>query len=63
MAFGQHIFQVGAAEVSNSPAACSEVRVVERDVNTGVHSRSFSIMFSKQAGTLIFVNSGGSDDG
>lgn len=59
VAFGQHIFQVEAAEAAPSSAACSEFRVVEGDVNIGVHGRSFSIMFSKQAGTLISVNYGG----
>lgn len=37
----------------------NDFRVVEGDVNIGVHGRDFSVMFSKQAGTLISVKYAG----
>lgn len=57
VAFGQHIFVVEAEE-EVAPMKRT-FRVAEGDVNIGVHGRDFSIMFSKQAGTLISVNYAG----
>ncbi len=60
--FGQHVFLVEEAKGNSSAkgsALSNDFRVVEGDVNIGVHGRDFSIMFSKQAGTLISVNYGG----
>lgn len=39
----------------------NDFRVVEGDVNIGVHGRDFSVMFSKQAGTLISVKYSGQE--
>ncbi|WP_211747108.1 glycoside hydrolase family 2 TIM barrel-domain containing protein [Paenibacillus sp. Marseille-Q4541] len=61
--YGQHVFLVEEAKGDSSRAkgstAPNDFRVVEGDVNIGVHGRDFSVMFSKQAGTLISVNYGG----
>lgn len=60
--FGQHVFLVEETKETahaKGSAASNDFRVVEGDVNIGVHGRDFSIMFSKQAGTLISVNYGG----
>lgn len=57
IAFGQHVFRVEGAE--KAPSCTGSLRVVEGDVNIGVHGRDFSIMFSKQAGSLISLNYAG----
>ncbi|WHY22126.1 glycoside hydrolase family 2 TIM barrel-domain containing protein [Paenibacillus sp. G2S3] len=65
IAFGQYVFQVenkSEDEVPTHPKVTTKVndfRVVEGDVNIGVHGRDFSVMFSKQAGTLISVKYSG----
>lgn len=65
IAFGQYVFQVenkSEDEVTTQPKVSTSVndfRVVEGDVNIGVHGRDFSVMFSKQAGTLISVKYSG----
>ncbi|MNZ62001.1 Beta-galactosidase [compost metagenome] len=65
IAFGQYVFQVenkSEDEVITQPKVSTNVndfRVVEGDVNIGVHGRDFSVMFSKQAGTLISVKYSG----
>ena len=46
------------SEVSHDKPA-NDFRVVEGDVNIGVHGRDFSVLFSKQAGTLISVKYAG----
>ncbi|WP_226643148.1 glycoside hydrolase family 2 TIM barrel-domain containing protein [Mesobacillus subterraneus] len=56
VAFGQYVFEVKAEE---QPAVKGELRVVHGDVNIGVHGRDFSIIFSKQAGTLVSLNYAG----
>lgn len=53
LAFGQHIFVIEQAEAEKVKRT---FRVAEGDVNVGVHGSDFSIMFSKQAGTLLSVN-------
>lgn len=55
-AFGQHIFRVANAE---PVAVQGDLRVVKGDVNIGVHGSDFSILFSKQAGTLVSMNYAG----
>lgn len=55
--FGQYVFVIEAGAVTAQPEG--SLRVVEGDVNIGVHGRDFSIMFSKQAGTLISLNYAG----
>lgn len=55
--FGQFVFVTERKTAQSGPAGT--LRVVEGDVNIGVHGRDFSIMFSKQAGTLISLNYAG----
>ncbi|MFD1954514.1 glycoside hydrolase family 2 TIM barrel-domain containing protein [Paenibacillus thailandensis] len=55
-AFGQHVFLVEGGE---APLPEGSFRVVEGDVNIGVHGREFSVLFSKQAGTMISLNYAG----
>ncbi|MEK5397064.1 glycoside hydrolase family 2 TIM barrel-domain containing protein [Paenibacillus sp. FSL K6-2859] len=65
IAFGQHVFQVESTLTDMNSIhpkvtpALNDFRVVEGDVNIGVHGRDFSVMFSKQAGTLISVKYSG----
>ncbi|WP_144555352.1 glycoside hydrolase family 2 TIM barrel-domain containing protein [Bacillus sp. X1(2014)] len=59
IAFGQFVFQVKAEE--KSAAVQGEFRVVEGDVNIGVHGRDFTILFSKQAGSLVSLNYAGKE--
>lgn len=57
ISFGQYVFVVEAEAAAALPAG--SFRVVEGDVNIGVHGHDYSIMFSKQAGSLISVNYAG----
>lgn len=57
IAFGQFVLKVGAKE--ELPPVFGELRVVHGDVNIGVHGHDFTIMFSKQAASLISVNYAG----
>jgi beta-galactosidase len=59
IAFGQYVFQVKAEE--KTAAIHGELRVVEGDVNIGVHGRDFTILFSKQAGSLVSLNYAGKE--
>lgn len=59
IAFGQHVFQVKGAEKAASNSG--NLRVVEGDVNIGVHGRDFTMMFSKQAGSLVSLNYAGKE--
>lgn len=52
IAFGQHIFVAAQQSVE---LADKTFRVAVGDVNIGMHGKDFSIIFSKQAGTLISV--------
>lgn len=56
IAFGQYVFQVGA---KNTHLVNGDLRVVNGDVNIGVHGRDFTVMFSKQVGSLISLNYAG----
>lgn len=58
VAFGQYIFVNNSSEVSIIPKDKS-FRFVEGDVNIGIHGRDFSIIFSKQVGSLISVKYSG----
>ncbi|MBT2291109.1 DUF4981 domain-containing protein [Paenibacillus albidus] len=64
VAFGQRIF-TAAANGGNVPAAVQgdepDLSVVEGDVNIGVKGRGFSIIFSKQAGSLVSLNYSGKE--
>lgn len=58
IAFGQYVYQVGSREVT---VGSGDLRVVRGDVNIGVHGRDFSVMFSKQAGSLVSLNYAGKE--
>lgn len=60
VAFGQHVFVETAAKQEahggqEVKAEAKTFRVAVGDVNIGVHGKDFSIIFSKQAGTLLSV--------
>ncbi|MFB5269949.1 glycoside hydrolase family 2 TIM barrel-domain containing protein [Paenibacillus enshidis] len=57
VAFGQHVFQVEDAVSPQLPAG--ELKVVQGDVNIGVHGNNFSVMFSKGAGSLTSLRYSG----
>ncbi|MFF2446961.1 glycoside hydrolase family 2 TIM barrel-domain containing protein [Neobacillus sp. NPDC058068] len=56
IAFGQFIFQVGSKEIV---APSGDLRVANGDVNIGIHGRDFTVMFSKQAGSLVSLKYAG----
>ncbi|MEH7503076.1 glycoside hydrolase family 2 TIM barrel-domain containing protein [Neobacillus drentensis] len=58
IAFGQFVYRVGSREIV---PAKGEIRVVCGDVNIGVHGRDFTVMFSKQVGSLISLNYAGKE--
>lgn len=58
IAFGQYVFQVGSRETL---AAKGELRIAYGDVNIGIHGSDFTVMFSKQVGSLISLNYGGKE--
>ncbi|WP_338789543.1 glycoside hydrolase family 2 TIM barrel-domain containing protein [Metabacillus sp. FJAT-53654] len=60
VAFGQYIFAKKANKMAPI-AANGEFRLVEGDVNIGVHGRDFSIIFSKAVGSLVSVNYSGKE--
>ncbi|PZD96869.1 beta-galactosidase [Paenibacillus sambharensis] len=62
VAFGQHVFVVeksAAAAPVGSAAGANGLRLVEGDVNIGVHGRDFSVLFSKGAGSLVSLSYAG----
>ncbi|MFC5468261.1 glycoside hydrolase family 2 TIM barrel-domain containing protein [Cohnella suwonensis] len=58
VAFGETLFEVADAAVAAGHVPAGEVRVVEGDVNIGVAGDGFSILFSKQAASLVSVRYG-----
>ncbi|MDN3017281.1 glycoside hydrolase family 2 TIM barrel-domain containing protein [Paenibacillus sp. BSR1-1] len=56
IAFGQFVYQAGSRE---TVPVKGELRAVNGDVNIGVHGRDFTVMFSKQVGSLISLNYAG----
>lgn len=56
-AFGQYVFTVEPVELSEAPTG--QLRVVQGDVNIGVHGDGFSILFSKGIGSLVSLRYGG----
>ncbi|MFC0272866.1 glycoside hydrolase family 2 TIM barrel-domain containing protein [Metabacillus herbersteinensis] len=60
VAFGQYVYEKKLGELTPFTANC-ELRVVKGDVNIGVHGRDFSIMFSKQVGSLVSLNYSGKE--
>ncbi|NRD76781.1 DUF4981 domain-containing protein [Bacillus sp. BRMEA1] len=68
VAFGQFVFKVNGAEesgisVSSKKRVLSEgeLRVVQGDVNIGVHGKDFSAIFSKQVGSLVSLKCSGKE--
>ncbi|MHA7967548.1 beta-galactosidase, LacZ type [Paenibacillus sp. CAU 1782] len=60
IAFGQHIFTVqDAAGTASVYERFAPLKVIHGDVNIGVKGRDFSMIFSKQAMSLISLNYGG----
>ncbi|MWV46787.1 DUF4981 domain-containing protein [Paenibacillus sp. HJL G12] len=61
-AFGQYVFMIGSQDAVEAAASNRhELEVVRGDVNIGVHGRNFSVMFSKQIGTLVSLNYAGQE--
>ncbi|CAH2715824.1 Beta-galactosidase [Neobacillus rhizosphaerae] len=58
IAFGQFVFKVNGIQ-EEAAATIGDLRVVEGDVNIGVHGRDFTILFSKQVGSLVSLNYAG----
>ncbi|KAF0994810.1 glycoside hydrolase family 2 TIM barrel-domain containing protein [Geobacillus sp. TFV-3] len=58
VAFGQCVFQVGSKEFV---VPSGKLKVVHGDVNIGVHGKDFTIMFSKQVGSLVSMNYAGKE--
>ncbi|WHY78224.1 glycoside hydrolase family 2 TIM barrel-domain containing protein [Neobacillus sp. WH10] len=56
IAFGQFIFQKGSRDIG---VPSGDLRVAHGDVNIGVHGKDFTVMFSKQVGSLVSLNYGG----
>ena len=56
IAFGQFVYQNGSKDLSYG---YGELRVANGDVNIGVHGKDFTVMFSKQVGSLISLNYAG----
>ncbi|XJZ26756.1 glycoside hydrolase family 2 TIM barrel-domain containing protein [Bacillota bacterium Lsc_1132] len=61
IAFGQFIFQIELGEQKDFSSISGELRVVHGDVNIGVHGSDFSILFSKQVGSLVSLNYAGKE--
>ncbi|MBD3917932.1 DUF4981 domain-containing protein [Paenibacillus sp. PR3] len=57
VAFGQHVYIVESNQQAALPAG--PLRVAHGDVNIGVHGHDFTVMFSKQAGSLTSLRYGG----
>ncbi|WP_053360697.1 glycoside hydrolase family 2 TIM barrel-domain containing protein [Bacillus sp. FJAT-27251] len=58
VAFGQFVFE--AEKAAEAPASVGgPLKVVEGDFNIGVHGSDFTILFSKQFGSLVSVNYSG----
>ena len=59
IAFGQYIFKRTSNLEKMITEKKREMRIVHGDFNIGVHGEDFSILFSKQSGTLISVKYSG----
>ncbi|MCA0758280.1 DUF4981 domain-containing protein [Paenibacillus sp. N4] len=59
VAFGQHVFRVAATPGEAKAEDGRKLKVVHGDVNIGVKGPDFSILFSKQAMSLISLNYAG----
>lgn len=56
VAFGEHIYQIAGEQTAVPPG---ELRLIRGDVNYGVKGDGFSMIFSRQAHTLVSLNYGG----
>ncbi|WP_410511714.1 glycoside hydrolase family 2 TIM barrel-domain containing protein [Paenibacillus sp. BR2-3] len=65
VSFGQAVFSIEADEKRGAAAEasieCQAMKVVEGDVNIGVHGIDFSILFSKGVGSLVSLNYAGNE--
>ncbi|MFX3661632.1 MAG: glycoside hydrolase family 2 TIM barrel-domain containing protein [Ectobacillus sp.] len=61
IAFGQFVFQVENETPKELGIVNGNLRVVHGDVNIGVHGSDFSILFSKQVGSLVSLNYAGKE--
>ncbi|PAF21343.1 beta-galactosidase [Terribacillus saccharophilus] len=57
IAFGQYVLE----SKTETPKATGKLRVVEGDVNIGVHGNDFSVQFSKAAGSLTSLRYDGEE--
>lgn len=57
IAFGQYVLE----SKTENPKATGKLRVVEGDVNIGVHGNDFSVQFSKAAGSLTSLRYDGEE--
>nr|WP_245629947.1 glycoside hydrolase family 2 TIM barrel-domain containing protein [Domibacillus robiginosus] len=53
VAFGQHVFKQDNQEAQQKDFGLKALRVVNGDVNIGIHGLDFTAIFSKQAGSLV----------
>jgi len=60
VAFGQFVFEKKGDDTLPTRSE-EKVRLVEGDVNIGVHGRDFSIIFSKQVGSLVSITYSGKE--
>ncbi|MFV2047152.1 glycoside hydrolase family 2 TIM barrel-domain containing protein [Metabacillus sp. YM-086] len=60
VAFGQYVFEK-TSEDTLTTRSDEKIRLVEGDVNIGVHGRDFSIIFSKQVGSLVSITYSGKE--
>jgi beta-galactosidase len=58
VAFGQYVFK-RSDKKTEAVNSIGDLRVVKGDVNIGIHGRDFTVMFSKQAGSLTSLNYAG----
>ncbi|QGQ44405.1 glycoside hydrolase family 2 TIM barrel-domain containing protein [Metabacillus sediminilitoris] len=58
VAFGQYVFK-RSDKKTEADKSIGDLRVVKGDVNIGIHGRDFTVMFSKQAGSLTSLNYAG----
>lgn len=59
IAFGQHVCKVEGA--MDEAVASGDLRVVNGDVNIGVHGSDFKVIFSKAVGSLVSLNYAGKE--
>ncbi|MBD8070115.1 glycoside hydrolase family 2 TIM barrel-domain containing protein [Bacillus sp. PS06] len=60
VAFGQYVY-VNTTKMDHRVTTNHPLRIVQGDVNIGVHGRDFTIMFSKQFGSLLSINYSGTE--